>query len=252
MGVDDFWHAVDRFPLIEMPLAMPADVERRLQECLMAGGPLLLGELHGAAENPVVVHALMRRLGLRVLALEWDPNFAPALQQYLLGEVVDTWPAQFSSSSDGRITAGHLAVLRVLHGAGVLERVVLFDAPALGGWSGRDQLMAERLLAGIAGASPALVVAGRLHTRRRRHRHGVPMGQHVARARSGTTEVLIEYLGGEIFNLGRMRVGGGRLLRRHLPASDPQMRIEGDRVVLTLPMAHPAIVPSPRGRLPGC
>lgn len=134
--------------------------------------------LHGSTNAPSLTPGLSGFLhfGVRVLALEWPPELEPAVQRYLEGDELDF--RMFEGSSDGRITAGHMAVLRKLHDEGSLERLVLFDAPApiagvvavrgrafrgtKEGWTGRDRLMAERLLAGINGAPPALVVAGSL------------------------------------------------------------------------------------------
>jgi len=205
----------------------------------------------------------MHRFRVRVLALEWPPELGPAVQRYLEGGALDF--RMFEGSSDGRITAGHMAVLRKLHDEGGLERLVFFDAPApiagvitdrghafrvtKEGWTGRDRLMAERLLAGIDGARPALVVAGSLHTRLRPHRHGVPLGYHVIQARPSTLEVRIEYLSGEVFNVGRRTVRARSLIRRRWPPAGPVLRIKADHLLLTLPKVRVAVVPDPRGPL---
>lgn len=246
--------------MADLPLVIQADAERRLQSCLTGEGPILLGETRGAAENPLVILTLMHRFGVRVLALEWPPELEPAVQRYLEGDVVDF--RMLEGSSDGRITAGHMAVLRELHDEGSLEQLVLFDAPppiagvvadrghvfraTKEGWTGRDQLMAERLLTGINGAAPALVVAGSLHTRLRPHRHGVPLGYHVAQARPSTLEVRIEYLNGEVLNVGRSTIGAGSLIRRPWPSAEPVLRITADHLVFTLPKVRAAVVPDPR------
>jgi hypothetical protein len=242
----EFWEAVTGFPVDEPPMAVSPEAENRLRACLAAGGPVLLGEKHGAAENPLQVFALMRRFDLRVLALEWDADLTPALDAYLATGDLDGWPPQLAWSSDGRITAGHLAVLRALRGGGHLDRVVLFDGYWAGDWNERDRMMAERLLAGIAGAPPALVVAGNLHTRLQPHEHGVPMGHHVALAMSGTTEIRMEYLGGEIFNLRRRPAAGLARRPRLRPAPVPSLWVDRGGLVLTLPRVHAAVVPNPR------
>src|SRR5262249_16178044 len=123
-GAPEFWRAVEGFSVADLPLVIRADAERRLQSCLTGGGPILLGESHGAAENPLVILTLMHRFGVRVLALEWPPELEPAVQRYLEGGALDF--RMFEGSSDGRITAGHMAVLRKLHDEGGLERLVLF------------------------------------------------------------------------------------------------------------------------------
>lgn len=248
VGAHEFWRAVESFQVDDLPLVIEAAAERRLRSCVTGGGPILLGETHGAAENPLAILTLMHRLDVQVLALEWPPDLGAAVFRYQNGDGLDF--SGVAWSSDGRITAGHWAVLRELHRHGDLHRLVLFDAPLVDGWSSRDRLMAERLLAGLDKTPPALVVAGNLHTSLRPHQHGVPMGYHVAQARPATLEVKIEYLNGEIFNLGRRRIGGGiGIVRR---ASKPTLRVASDRLVMTLPTVHAAVVPNPEGRPPSC
>src|SRR5215813_3597126 len=88
-GAPAFWRAVEGFSVADLPLVIRADAERRLQACLTGGGPILLGETHGAAENPLVILTLMHRFGVRVLALEWPPELEPAVQRYLEGHALD-------------------------------------------------------------------------------------------------------------------------------------------------------------------
>ncbi|MEO3890372.1 hypothetical protein [Nonomuraea sp. B5E05] len=42
-------------------------------------GLLLLGEMHGVKENPLIILGLMRALGLSNLALEWPADLQPQL-----------------------------------------------------------------------------------------------------------------------------------------------------------------------------
>jgi erythromycin esterase-like protein len=53
---------------------------------------LLLGEMHGARENPLLARALMQAVGITRLALEWDEDLARVFEAFLatgtLGAVV--------------------------------------------------------------------------------------------------------------------------------------------------------------------
>ena len=100
----------------------PALTEAR--RSLDSSGLLLLGEVHGVRENPLVIRALMLALGLTGLALEWPDALAPAMRGYLGGRPLADDLALWSG--DGRITAGHLAVLRERAAAGSLD-LTLFD-----------------------------------------------------------------------------------------------------------------------------
>jgi hypothetical protein len=46
-------------------------------------GALLLGELHGIAQNASVIYELMTALGIRRLALEWEPELRPVIDRFL-------------------------------------------------------------------------------------------------------------------------------------------------------------------------
>jgi hypothetical protein len=122
-------------------------VERSVAE----SGFLLLGEVHGVRENPLVIGALLREFGLAGLALEWPDGLAPVVSAFLAGEGLADHPLLWAD--DGRITAGHLAVLRELAAAGPLELTLIDGLMDEGwSWSQRDEAMARRVLAAPAPA----------------------------------------------------------------------------------------------------
>jgi hypothetical protein len=128
--------------MVVEPAALAA-AGRSLDSC----GLLLLGEMHGVRENPLLIRALMQAFGLTSLALEWPDDLAPMVRAFLAGEPLADHPWLWGR--DGRITAAHLAVLTERSKAGPLE-VILFDGiiSASWSWSQRDGAMARRLLAG--------------------------------------------------------------------------------------------------------
>jgi hypothetical protein len=97
--------------LVIEPSALAA-ARRSLEE----SGFLLLGEVHRGRENPLVIRALMRAFGLSGLALEWPEGLASVAGAFLAGERPADHPLLWFG--DGRITAGHLAVLRERAAAG--------------------------------------------------------------------------------------------------------------------------------------
>jgi hypothetical protein len=54
------------------PVELPGDLVEAGRASLDSTGLFLVGELHGASENPRVILALARELGTRALALEWS------------------------------------------------------------------------------------------------------------------------------------------------------------------------------------
>lgn len=226
--------------MAELPLAVEPLADERIRSALDSAGVVLFGEIHGVYENPLAVYTLMRRFELRCLGLEWPPELQPVIASFLTSGRLD-FPS-IAQSADGRITAGHFAVLRALSQEGRLNRLVRF-APAVAyrKWSDRDHAMASYLLASL-GKEPALVAVGNLHSRLLRHRHGEPMGMHVLGERPGTVEISVEYAGGAYFNLASKRFASP--LRRLSPRQEPTLTWSKSRAVLTIPEAHEAAVPA--------
>ena len=88
-----FRRAIGEFVVEDLGLvvepAAPAAAGRSLDSC----GLLLLGEMHGVRENPLVIRAVMQAFGLTRLALEWPDELAP-------------WSGCFSPASCCPITHG--------------------------------------------------------------------------------------------------------------------------------------------------
>jgi hypothetical protein len=200
-------------------------------------GLLLLGEVHGVRENPLLIRALLQAFGLTSLALEWPDDLAPTISAFLAREP----PADHESLwfGDGRITAGHLAVLAERAAAGPLE-LILFDGAVDAGssWSQRDEAMAGRILAVTPAGTPTLAVAGSYHTATSPIELGVPMGAVLARQRPGIRAIQIRYGSGQFYNAGS---------RQFHPSNSPQRQVrlhqQRDELILDLPSAGEAVVP---------
>jgi hypothetical protein len=227
--------AVAEFPVTDLPLTIEPAARAAAQRSLDESGLLLLGEMHGVAENPLLIRALLAEFGLSALALEWHTELAPTVSAFLAGGPLEDhwmlWPG------DGRITAGHLAVLRDRAAAGPL-RLTLFDVtiPAGASWSERDAAMAAQVL---AGAGPGtLVVAGNAHTPLHRTDLGVPMGAILAERQRGVAEIRISYASGGYYNAGPRRFGGDAV-----PGRTPRLSLRDGRLILDVPLATEALVP---------
>jgi hypothetical protein len=53
---------------------------------------LLLGEVHGVRENPLVIRSLMQAFELSGLALEWHEDLAPVAGAFLAGGLLADHP----------------------------------------------------------------------------------------------------------------------------------------------------------------
>ena len=127
----------------------------------------------------MLIRAFMRALELTSLALEWPGDFTLVIRAFLAsGTLAGRW---WLWGGDGRITAGHLAVLAERAAAGSLELIV-FDGVvgADWSWSRRDEAMARRILAASPPGARTLVVAGNARTPASPIELGVPMGARLA------------------------------------------------------------------------
>ncbi|WP_431932722.1 hypothetical protein [Nonomuraea jabiensis] len=226
--MDGLLLAVAEFDPDAYELPVEAAALDRARRSIDACGLLLLGEVHGVRENPLVILGLLRLLGLTSLALEWPEQLKPQLDRYLTDGTGLDHPLWWLG--DGRVTAGHLAMLRAVPGL----RVTLFDGwTHAGDWSQRDALMAQRVLA--AHAEPALVVAGNLHTLTSPTDLGLPMGACLATARPSLESVQIDYGTGSFYNFEP------RHIRKH-PAK-AGLGVGEDGLVVGLPEFTEATVP---------
>lgn len=236
---------------------------RALRATVDRAGALLLGELHGIAQNASVIYELMTALGIRRLALEWEPELRPVIDRFLATGRIDlalhedesaelaSWPdrswvarptprvveAMALLSSDGRVTAGHFAALRALREENRLEQLILFQA---GGesWSERDRAMAGLLLGEWDRQGALLVVAGNLHTRLQEHRFGLPLGHHVVQV-SEAAEIGLDYATGRLDD----GIDVQTLIARAFDADHPNVTATGDGAFrILLPEAHPAVL----------
>lgn len=235
--------AITQFPVDGLALEIDPDAAEAVQTSL-AGGRLLLGEVHGVRENPQIVAALIRRFGIGGLALELPPSVAGSLTDWRRGgpvpEVEPLW------WGDGRVTAGHLALLR--HRPDL--PVAFVDAerlPAGGSWADRDAALAKAVqrLPEVPGGW--LVVAGNLHTSLTMTELGPPMGYHLAAAFPTLQSIGISYRSGRFYNAASVAFPGPGDER---PLDPARLSYRDGELVLTLSRAHEAVVPHRPHRVP--
>jgi hypothetical protein len=236
--LDAFHRAIAEFMVTDLDLVIESPALAAARQSLDSSGLLLLGEIHGVRENPLLIHALMNAFGLTSLALEWPEDLTPVIRAFLASGTLADDPWLWGG--DGRITAGHLAVLASRAAAAGPLELILFDGVIGAGWSWsqRDEAMARRILAISPPGAQTLVVAGNAHTPVSPIELGVPMGARVAGQRPGIREVQISYGGGGYYNYEP---------RQFARRADPQGKIllhqhEGE-LVLDLPVATEAVVP---------
>ena len=182
-SLEVFQQAVNEFDVTSLRLTIDPAALAAARQSLDQSGLLLLGEVHGVRQNPLVARALMAALEVTGLALEWPAGLATAVSGFFAdGRVPDH--AQLWGG-DGRITVGHFALLRERFLAERLQALTLFDGVNEAGWSRREAAMAERILGAQVPGSRTLVIAGSAHTALTPTMLGVPIGARLAQLRPG-------------------------------------------------------------------
>ena len=251
-----FRQAIEATTIQELPTVIDQRIMNRLKDTLRRTGMVLLGEIHGVQENPLIIYTLIKQLGCRGLALEWRGSLKSVVQTFI--ETGQLAYDAIEDNQDGRITAGHFALLRKLHTEGLLDQLILFDLDfqqwlvdthPRNFWNKRDTMMASTILVEKSVNIPLLVVSGNAHTRLsfrdkllmafQMHNFPKPMGDHIRTRLPATPSIIIKYLSGHYHNMSLKTIQASRTrstqarLYRHWP----------NRYIYELPEAHAAIVP---------
>lgn len=219
-------------------VSLDSAMVRRATHALAASGLLLVGEPHGVSETPAVLYEIAVALGSRAIALEWSHDELDELATAFLDEGSSVFERFWSLpgeseffAGDGRITAGHFALLGRLRAEGRLEQLVLFDRldpdpPA--DWIVRDREMAERLLRVWDDRHPLLACTGAFHA----HlgvAQGDTMAAHLAARRQALRPAMLAYGRGSGWSRGTVHDVSGPM--------------PGASIVFRVPTATPAVVP---------
>jgi hypothetical protein len=227
---------VNEFDITHFQLDIDANAQAAVRKSLGQSGLLLLGEVHGVRQNALVARALMAEFGIGGLALEWPAGLAGSVGGFFSDGRVPDHPLLWAG--DGRITAGHFALLWERFNAGRLSALTLFDGVSEVGWSRREAAMADRILSAQALGTHALVVAGNAHTALTPTGLGVPLGARLAERRPGVREVRVRYGNGGYYNLSPQRFKYHWTVRRRA-----RLRLDGGALILDLPSPVQARVP---------
>jgi hypothetical protein len=201
-GRPEFERAIREYAFDEV--ALDPDALAAARETLRATGLLVVGEPHGVLQTPAVVYALICALGIRAVAFEWSHEELDDLDRLW------TLPATAEAfCGDGRVTAGHFALLERTR----LDQVIAFDrldATPPASWEEhvrvREPELAARLLAEWDRQLPLLVLTGAFHAQLT-SADGVPMAAFLARDLPGLQPAMLAYRGIEmppapiVFNL---------------------------------------------------
>jgi hypothetical protein len=235
-SLDALQRAVNEFDITAFHLDVEPAALAAARQSLDESGLLLVGEVHGVRQNPLIARELMVALDVTALALEWPAGLASAASGFFANGYVPDHPQLWAG--DGRITVGHFALLRERFMAEGLEALTLFDGVNEVGWSRREAAMADRILGAQAPRARTLVIAGSAHTALSPTGLGIPLGARLAERRPGVREIRVNYGNGSYYNLSPQRFKRQWTLRRRA-----RLRTDGTGLVLDLPSPVQARVP---------
>ena len=204
-------------------------------------GVLVVGSPHGVRETPSVLYALASTLGTRGVGLEWShEEMDEPVQEFLASGSFDfdrLWtlpPSAEFFCGDGRITAGHFALLQRLRREGCLDQVIVFDRldrePPTDDWQVRDREMAERLLAEWDRRVSLIVLTGASHAQLDAA-DGPTMAAHLGGELEGLRPAMLDYASGYCWSRG--------------DAHDVSGPMPDAPITLRISEATPAVVPAP-------
>lgn len=107
-----FIEKINSILIQEIPAVFDEGASSALLASLDKSKLLIMGEMHGVKENVDVIYTLFKKFGFRQLALEWESELKEIVEHYLETGEIDFGAIQ--DSPDGRITAGHFALLKKL------------------------------------------------------------------------------------------------------------------------------------------
>ena len=87
-SLDALHRAVTEFAVTDPGLVIEPPARAAARRSLDSAGLLLLGEVHGVRENPLLIRALMQAFGLTSLALEWPEDLAASIRAFLTGQTL--------------------------------------------------------------------------------------------------------------------------------------------------------------------
>lgn len=246
-----FIETVSTISINEIPTIFDEVAVQSLVDNLESNKIFILGEMHGVKENTDVIYTLFKKFGFRQLALEWNPELKQVVEKFLESGEIDFDVMQ--NSPDGRVTAGHFALLKKLKSEGMLEGLVCFDGDSGGGsWNARDSAMSENILANLSGV-PTLAVAGNLHVKTesitfedepgKQH----PMGENIRKELPNVASGRIEYITGQYHNYGIQNFSS--ISERDESLETRFYQDEKGLYIFEVPEAHAATVPNPHERI---
>lgn len=244
-----FAQAIEQYVVGELETDFDEQSVARLQESLEDTKLFLLGEMHGVEENPNIIYTLFKKFGFKRLALEWDrQKLQDVVDTFLVTGYLDPEAIKEKDSGDGRITAGHFALLKKLKEEGLLEDIILFDANQES-WDDRDKAMADNVLDNGVDEK-TFVVAGNVHAKiepfnfsgEEELHH--PMGEYIQDQIPELSSGAIDYRSGQFYNHGT----------RDFWKNPDKNTIERPKFYQSedglyhydIPEAHLAIVPNPK------
>lgn len=195
-------------------------IEREaVADAVRRDGLIVVGETHGVRQNAAALYRLAVDSDARAIAFEWSFDELDQLVQLFLRDgltVLDRFwslpPTAEFFAGDGRVTAGHFALMLRLAQEQRIEQLILIDQLSEGppgdpGW--RDRGMAERLVSEWDPSLKLIVLTGAAHAGMADKEETIATTLAGRHPRLQTA--MLEYVGGTCFSQGEVRRASGRM-----------------------------------------
>lgn len=195
---------------------------KQLRGKLVGNNAVLVGEIHGARANPVIIGEIVKHLRIGVVLIEVDAKYEslfaqlrPGMEKAMVKKIRDKDAWLFDA---GVLSLAHLRLYARLNELGISILPVKIEDRD---WSRAEMKTAKHIKKIFANKNiktPALVVFGNLHMRKLpfilndcgSKKRVVPIGWHL---RNNGPSVRIRYAKGSIKNFGLMDIEDGRALK---------------------------------------
>lgn len=252
---NNFTEAVKNFVVEELDVDFDEEATKSFADSLQRSKLFLLGETHGVEENPNIIYTFIKKFGFKKLALEWDKNLEKTVNDYLEAGKLDFDSIQENARGDGRITAGHFAMIKKLHEEGLIDKLIFVDNDQFKNSAEREKGMAKSVLDNISD-TPMLVVVGNSHAKtelgefRDEAKEPDRMGKIIKKNYPNVFSGIANYRSGEHHNYDIGSWGNNdnpelpkkaQFYRSHVT----EYQFTAGEYVFELPRAHAAKVPNP-------
>jgi hypothetical protein len=79
----NFLNEIDEFRVLPLKIKSDTHIFQKFQQSVIDSNLLLIGEIHGVKENPLIIYTLMKEFRFDCLCFEWNPRYKGLVDDFL-------------------------------------------------------------------------------------------------------------------------------------------------------------------------